>query len=63
MVNEGDDIMLISDDGTLIRMCARDISVLGRATQGVTLMRMDEGNKVVSVARIINEYEDEDGNE
>jgi len=63
VVNEGDDIMLISDDGTLIRMCARDISVLGRATQGVTLMRMDEGNKVVSVARIINEYEDEDGNE
>ncbi|HHV98737.1 MAG TPA: DNA gyrase subunit A [Clostridiaceae bacterium] len=63
VVNESDDIMLISDDGTLIRMCARDISLLGRATQGVTLMRMDEGKKVVSVARIINEYEGEECNE
>jgi len=63
VVNESDDIMLISDDGTLIRMCAKDISMLGRATQGVTLMRMDEGKKVVSVARIINEYEGEECSE
>jgi len=62
VVNEEDDIMLISDDGTLIRMNASDISMLGRATQGVTLMRINEGNKVVSVARIINEYEGEDEN-
>lgn len=59
VVNEDDDVMLISDDGTLIRMSAGDISLLGRATQGVTLMRMNEGNKVVSVARIIKEDDDE----
>lgn len=59
IVNETDDIMLISDDGTIIRMNASEISLLGRATQGVTLMRINGGNKVVSVARIITE-DDED---
>jgi len=55
VVNDTDDVMLISDDGTIIRMNASEISLLGRATQGVTLMRVNDGNKVVSVARIINE--------
>jgi DNA gyrase subunit A len=60
LVNEDDDIMLISSDGTIIRMKAREISMLGRATQGVTLMRRnDEEVKVVSVTRIINEDEED----
>jgi len=61
LVNESDDVMLISSDGTIIRIKAEEISVLGRATQGVTLMRRNgEDSKVVSVTRIINEDEEED---
>lgn len=60
LVSEDDDIMLISSDGTIIRMKVNEISILGRATQGVTLMRMSEGNNVVSVARMINEETEED---
>lgn len=63
LVNEKDDIMLISSDGTIIRINVRDISILGRATQGVTLMRMDESVYLVSVARIINEDEVEEVSE
>ncbi|HEY9060565.1 MAG TPA: DNA gyrase subunit A [Pseudobacteroides sp.] len=59
LVDENDDIMLISSDGTIIRMNVSEISILGRATQGVTLMRMNEGDKVVCVARIVKEEETE----
>ena len=52
LVNETDEILLISSDGTIIRLEVRGISILGRATQGVTLMRMSNGNHVVSIARI-----------
>ncbi|MCX7843342.1 MAG: DNA gyrase subunit A [Clostridia bacterium] len=58
LVGDDDDIMLISSDGTIIRMNVQDVSVLGRATQGVTLMRMNEGNKVVSIARIVKDEEE-----
>ncbi|MDQ2086005.1 DNA gyrase subunit A [Herbivorax sp. ANBcel31] len=58
LVCEDDDVMLISSDGTIIRISAKDISLLGRATQGVTLMRMDSKTYLVSVARIINEVDD-----
>ena len=57
LVNENDDVMLISADGTIIRLNVEDISVFGRVTQGVTLMKMEEGTKVVSLARV---EEDED---
>ena len=46
-----EDILLISDDGTIIRMAAADINVYGRATQGVRVMRVDEGVKVISLAK------------
>lgn len=59
LVSEEDDIMLISSDGTIIRLNVADISILGRATQGVTLMRMSEGVNVVSIARIVNENDEE----
>ena len=59
LVSEKDEIMLISMDGTIIRLNVSEISILGRATQGVTLMRMNEGNSVVSIARIINEENEE----
>lgn len=63
LVKEKDDIMLISSDNAIIRMNVSDISLLSRATQGVTLMRMSEGTSVVSVARIINEDENDSDNE
>jgi DNA gyrase subunit A len=61
LVDEEDDIMLISSDGTIIRLNVSEVSILGRATQGVTLMRMNEGNTVVSIARVINEAEAVEG--
>jgi DNA gyrase subunit A len=60
LVTDTDDLMLISIDGTIIRMHVDEISVLGRATQGVTLMRVrGEDNMVVSIENIPRE-EDED---
>ena len=52
VVNENDDIILISSDGIIIRLEVKGISVLGRNTQGVTLMRMDDGVTVVSIAKV-----------
>ncbi len=63
LVSDEDDIMLISSDGTIIRMKASEISILGRATQGVTLMRVNEESKVVGVARIVKEEDDEEDGE
>lgn len=59
LVNENDDIMIISSDGTIIRLNVKDISILGRATQGVTLMRTGEGVDVMSIARIVSEDEND----
>ena len=44
--------MLVTDTGTIIRLKVNDISVLGRSTQGVTLMRTNDGGKVVSIETI-----------
>jgi len=55
VVSDDDDILLISTSGIIIRMCSNEISILGRATQGVTLMRTDEENTVVSLAKIVPE--------
>ena len=60
MVKENDDIILISSDGTIIRLSVKDISILGRNTQGVTLMRMPEGVKLVSIAKVTDEEENEE---
>ncbi len=51
---EGDDVMLVTNTGTIIRLKVDDISVLGRSTQGVTLMRTNDGGKVVSVETLSN---------
>ena len=57
IVNGQEDIMLITDTGTIIRMNTGEISVLGRSTQGVTLMRTNDG-KVVSIEKIVDENEE-----
>lgn len=49
IADETQDVMLITDTGTIIRMSVKEISVLGRSTQGVTLMRTNDGGKVVSI--------------
>lgn len=51
-VLEGDELMMISDQGTMVRTRTDEISVLGRNTQGVRVIRLKEGEKVVGVARI-----------
>ena len=51
IVNGTEDIMMITDTGVIIRLSCKDVSVLGRNTQGVTLMRTSEG-KVVSIEKI-----------
>ncbi len=58
IVKETDDIILISSDGTIIRLAVKDVSVLGRNTQGVTLMRMPEGVQLVSIAKVTDEEEE-----
>ena len=61
LVDDNDDIMLITKDGIIIRILAREISVIGRATRGVTLMGVSDENIVVSVAKTehIDEAEEE----
>ena len=51
VVREDDDLLIVADDGTIIRTAASGVSVLGRATQGVRIMRPTPGAKVISVAR------------
>ncbi len=60
MVEDNEEIMLISMDGTLIRMKVSDISSISRNTQGVKVMRIDEGTKVISVAKMLYEEDDEE---
>ena len=59
-VNEEEDILLITDDGTIIRARAADIRICGRSTQGVKLMRLAEGSQVVAVCRAEPEEEPEE---
>lgn len=57
-VDLDEDILLITDDGTIIRMAVRDIRESGRNTQGVRLMRIAEGAQIVAVARAEQEQEE-----
>lgn len=57
LVRPEDELMLISVEGIVIRLTVDEISMQGRSTQGVTLMRLDSGDKVVAVAKIITREE------
>ena len=59
MVDEQDDILIITDDATIIRMAAERISRLGRATQGVRVMRLIEGSRVISIEKTEKAVEEE----
>jgi DNA gyrase subunit A len=60
MVTDDDDIMLITDGGKVIRTPVKGISVIGRNTQGVRLIDLADGEKVVGVARLAEKEEDEE---
>ena len=59
LVEEGDEVMLITDGGTLVRTPISDVSVMGRDTQGVTMIRLSKKEKLVKIERI--ESLDDDG--
>lgn len=58
-VADNDELVFISKNGIVIRTTAADISVIGRATQGIRIMKLEEGDKLVAAARIVKE---ENGN-
>jgi len=60
-VVSGDELMLISQQGMVIRMSTDDIRVIGRATQGVRLIETEENDKVVSIARLEEDDQQEEG--
>jgi DNA gyrase subunit A len=59
-VGDEDEIMLISSNGTLVRTGVSDISVMGRNTQGVRLIRVESGQRLVGLARIESIEEDDE---
>jgi DNA gyrase subunit A len=59
VVDEEDDILLISDDGTIIRMAASEIRLCSRTSQGVILMRTGDGSRVIALARTFKEEAEE----
>ncbi len=62
-VTDEDEMMLISNKGTLVRARAADVSIIGRNTQGVTLINIAKGEKLVSVAKIAETNEEESDSE
>ena len=59
LVNPGDHLLLMSSDGVVIRLNADDVNIYGRAAQGVRVMRMPEGAKVISLTVAAPEQEEE----
>ncbi len=57
MVKDGEEIMLISSEGIIIRLTVQEISTIGRTTQGVRVMRLDDKDKLVAVAHAVKEEE------
>ena len=60
-VHDDDELMLISQQGMILRMVAKDVRSIGRATQGVRLLGVEEGDQVVSVARLAEREGEENG--
>ncbi len=63
MVEETDDLMMIEDGGVIIRMPVSDVNVYKRDTQGVIVMRVEPGNRVIAVQRVDPSPEEESGEE
>jgi DNA gyrase subunit A len=52
--------MVITAQGMILRLKVEDVSVMGRATQGVRLIQLDEGDEVVAVAKLAEKQDDEE---
>ncbi len=63
VVEDHEDILMITDDGTIIRTAVTDINVYSRVTQGVRVMRLDEGVHVISLASADREEDEKSGEE
>ena len=59
IVDDDDEVMLINSNGVIIRIKASDVSRLGRATQGVRIMKVDEGTKIISMAKVVKDDNDD----
>ena len=59
MVDENDDLMIIEDGGVIIRMAVSDINIYKRDTQGVIVMRVEDGNKVIALQTVEKEQDEE----
>jgi DNA gyrase subunit A len=57
VVDEDDDILLISSEGVIIRIPAKEISRLGRATQGVKIMNVADDVNIIAMAKVIKDDE------
>ena len=55
-VNEDDELMLISDKGMLVRTRVSEVNIIGRNTQGVTVIRLKDSEKLISIAPISEEF-------
>ena len=60
LVKEGDELLLITQQGMIIRMPTNDVRAIGRATQGVRLIDVEAEDKVVSVARLVEKEDESD---
>ena len=66
LVNDDDEVMVINSNGVIIRIRAGEVSKSGRTTQGVKIMKVESGNRIVSFAKVVDEddaSESTDGNE
>ena len=61
LVDESDEIMLITTGGVLVRTRVAEVRVMGRATQGVTLIAVDDGNRLSGVQRVVESDASGDG--
>ncbi|MGB1411506.1 MAG: DNA gyrase C-terminal beta-propeller domain-containing protein, partial [Flavobacteriaceae bacterium] len=60
-VNDNDDLMIINKSGIAIRMAVEDLRVMGRATQGVRLIKVREDDSIAAVAKVMHDEDDIDG--
>ena len=63
LVMDNDEVMLITDGGTLVRTPVADVSIMGRDTQGVRMIRLSEGEKLIGIERVLTLGDDADDDE
>ena len=61
-VVDGDELVIISNQGMVIRQSVKDIRIMGRVTQGVRVIRLNEGDSIADIAKVVPD-EDSNGND